>query len=90
MANLPKSATAKAVRAFTIEYTVTTNKVVYASDNGNSKKYESAPQLSEDEVGDLCREVVNKAIAAFKAGQETFSLMITPAGKIYPDPAYHA
>jgi len=89
MTNLPKSATATPVRAYTIEYTVTTNKVVYATnDNGNPQKYESAAQLSEDEVGDLCQEVVNKAIAAFKAGQETFSLMITLAGKIYPDPAF--
>jgi hypothetical protein len=90
MASLPKSSTAKPVRAYTIEFTVTTDKVVYATDdNGNPKKYESAAQLSEDEVGDLCREVVNKAIAAFNAGQETFGLMITPAGKIYPDPAFH-
>jgi hypothetical protein len=90
MKTLPKTAKPTPVIGYTIEYTVTTNKVVYATDDNTSpRKYESSGQLSEDDVGDLCREVVEKAIAAFAATQPTFDLMITPSGKIYPDPPLH-
>jgi hypothetical protein len=90
MASLPKSASPTPVLGYSIEYTVATNKVVYATDdNSQPQKYESSGQLSDDDVGALCLEVVVKAIKAFKAGQDTFRLMITPAGKIYPDPGFH-
>ena len=89
MNGLPKTAKPTPVKSYSIEYTVTSNKVVYATDdNDKPQKFESAPSLSEDEVGDLCVETVLKAIRAFKAVQPTFNLMITPSGKIYLDPSF--
>jgi hypothetical protein len=87
MANLPKTAAPTAVIGYTIEYTIATNKVVYATnDNAHPKKYESSSLLSEDEVSLLCEETVTKANLAFAAGNPDFKLMITPAGKIYNSP----
>ena len=89
MAKTPKSATPTSVIGYTIEYTVATNKVVHATDdNSIPKKYVHSPSLSVDELNGLCLEVVAKAINAYNIGQAKFDLLITPAGKIYPDPGF--
>ena len=85
----PKTAALTSVISYSIEYTVRTSKIVQATDDNNvPKKFVHAPSLSVDDINDLCREVVEKAIEAYNHATPTFDLLITPAGKIYPDPAF--
>jgi hypothetical protein len=77
------------VIGYTIEFTVATNKVVHATDNNNRpNKFTSSPTLAEDELVELCREVVEKAAAAFQNTQRTFELQIDERGQIFRDRSF--
>jgi hypothetical protein len=73
------------VTSYTIEFNVASRvgKVVHATDDDNQpNKYTSSPSLSEDELVELCREVVGKAAAAYQHTQRTFDLLIDQRGYI--------
>jgi hypothetical protein len=77
------------VIGYTIEFTVATAKIVHATDNNKQPNmYTSSPTLSEDELVELCREVVEKAAAAYQNTQRTFNLLIDERGYILRDKTF--
>lgn len=71
------------VIGYTIQFTVATAKIVHATDNNaQPNKYTSSPTLTEDDLVELCREVVQKAAEAYQNGQRTFDLLIDERGYI--------